>query len=271
MYYVYTLGCMWVQPVLQDIAQVSLELFRNQAATNDHLKSMLDGIITDCVDESRPLLMLGNTFQKRKVSSPAPVTILCPHGLMERYSTRWWCPVKVWTFYMLGYFQRIIWFNEYPCVLTISCVVLENIRLQTWEPVSTAWSGCRVCVFQNLMCLSAVPPPVANKPFWWGDQPIALTAAVWSWNLASGRLDCKFQIISLLSFPPDASCWSSKDHFKPQTSCLCPTSLLKWLPGALKSLCKILRSLLPVLTRDLLQAIELTLPRWPCKSLTFLH
>ena len=77
-----------MQPNLQNIAQVSLELLINQAATYDHLKSMLDGIMTDCVDESRPLLMLGNTFQKRKVSSPAPVTILYPHGLMERYSTR---------------------------------------------------------------------------------------------------------------------------------------------------------------------------------------
>jgi hypothetical protein len=29
----------------------------------------------------------GNTFQKRSVSSPAPVTMVCPSGDMARYST----------------------------------------------------------------------------------------------------------------------------------------------------------------------------------------
>ena len=35
----------------------------------------------------------------------------------------------------------MIWFKEYPWVLTISCVVFENIRLHTWDPVSTACIG----------------------------------------------------------------------------------------------------------------------------------
>ena len=35
----------------------------------------------------------GNTFQKRSVSSPAPVTIVCPSGDTARYSTRRVCPV----------------------------------------------------------------------------------------------------------------------------------------------------------------------------------
>lgn len=144
-------------------------------------------------------------------------------------------------------------------MLTISCVVLENMRLQTWEPVSTACRGCKVCVFQNLIWRSAVPPPVARRPFWCGDQPMAFTAAVCSWNFTTGLFECRFQIISLLSLPPEASCWSSKLHLSPQTSYLCPISLLKCCPGARKSRCKMLRSRLPVLTTDLFQAIELTL------------
>ena len=41
-------------------------------------------MITDWVELSMPLLIDGNMFQKRKVSSPAPVTIFCPQGLIER-------------------------------------------------------------------------------------------------------------------------------------------------------------------------------------------
>ncbi len=155
-------------------------------------------------------------------------------------------------------------------MLTISWVVLENIRLQTWEPVSTAWRGCNVCVFQKRMWRSAVPPPVASRPFWWGDHPIAFTAAVCSWNLTRGLLERRFQIISLLSLPPDASYWLSNDHLRPHTSCLWPVIFSKWVPGALKSLYRMLWSRLPVLTIDLFQAIELTLPWWPAKFLTSL-
>lgn len=47
----------------------------------------------------------------------------------------------------------------------ISLLFLENIKLQTYDPVSM-WLTCyKVCVFQNLIHLSAVPPPEANKPF----------------------------------------------------------------------------------------------------------
>ena len=87
MYFVYTYGCFSAQPSLQDFAQVILVILPDQEVSKIHLKSMLDGIITDCLDERRPRLMLGNTFQKRKVSSPAPVTMLCPQGLIERYKT----------------------------------------------------------------------------------------------------------------------------------------------------------------------------------------
>ena len=50
----------------------------------------------------------GNALQKRSVSSPAPVTIFCPSGLIERYSTLYVWPVSVATFCIVGYFHRII-------------------------------------------------------------------------------------------------------------------------------------------------------------------
>ena len=45
-----------------------------------------------------------------------------------------------------------------------------------------------VSVFQNLIHLSAVPPPDARSPWWWGDQAMALTAAMWSVNVYTGWL-----------------------------------------------------------------------------------
>lgn len=61
---------------------------------------------------------LGKTFQKRRVSSPAPVTMVDPSGDMVRYSTRMVCPIRVETFSILGYFQMLISLKEYPWVLT---------------------------------------------------------------------------------------------------------------------------------------------------------
>ena len=60
--------------------------------------------------------------------------------------------------------------------------------LLTWLPVSNSLSNvpCGVFVFQNLMCLSWVPPPVARIPGTWGSQASALTAAVCWVNLCSG-------------------------------------------------------------------------------------
>jgi hypothetical protein len=37
----------------------------------------------------------GNTFQNRSVSSPAPVTIVCPSGEMAKYNTLYVWPVNV--------------------------------------------------------------------------------------------------------------------------------------------------------------------------------
>ena len=58
-------------------------------------KSRLDGIMSDWVELSMPRLIEGKTFQKRSVSSPAPVTMFWPQGLSERKSTRHEWPVKV--------------------------------------------------------------------------------------------------------------------------------------------------------------------------------
>ena len=40
----------------------------------------------------------GKTFQNLKVSSPAPVTIVSPLGLIAKNKTRLLCPVKVTIF-----------------------------------------------------------------------------------------------------------------------------------------------------------------------------
>lgn len=61
--------------------------------------------------------------------------------------------------------------------LTSSLACLDQARLHTWEPVSMHCSGCPVSVFQKRMQRSAVPPPDASSPCWWGDQAMALTAA----------------------------------------------------------------------------------------------
>jgi hypothetical protein len=56
----------------------------------------------------------------------------------------------------------------------------EQLFLQgqhTCEPVSMELSTAPVWVFQNLMHLSAVPPPVASRLLWKGHQASALTAA----------------------------------------------------------------------------------------------
>lgn len=86
----------------------------------------------------------------------------------------------------LGYFHTTTWFRLYPCVLTISCTVDDHTKLHTCDPVSIRWIGNAVVTFQNRMCLSAVPPPLAGKPCWCDDLHTAFTAAVWSENLKRG-------------------------------------------------------------------------------------
>lgn len=72
--------------------------------------------------------------------------------------------------------------------LTSSLVCLDQARLQTCEPVSVHCRGWPVNVFQKRMQRSAVPPPEANRPCWWGDQAMALTAAKCSVYCCTGRM-----------------------------------------------------------------------------------
>ncbi len=202
----------------------------------------------------------GKAFQKRRVSSPAPVTIVCPDGFIAKNSTLLVCPVKVLTFYKLGYFHMIISLFEYPWVDTIYLVVFENIRLHTWEPVSILSRRVPFRVFQNLIVRSAEPPPEAKTPWLWGLQARALTAAQWWLNLLIGVFEEFDHIISLLSLPPEARWFPSNDHFNPQTSCVWPSYLLTICRSdSLRSLITIVLSLDPLASKFPLHARELTL------------
>ena len=120
----------------------------------------------------------------------------------------------------------------------------QNIG-QTWLPVSMLFNWLPLVVFQKRMQRSAVPPPDARRPLRWGDQVMALTAAVCSVSFRSGFSECwfhtnswvhhwksnqlyiwqkKYNVRSFrdlineytwLSLPPDASSRSSWDHFRP--------------------------------------------------------
>ena len=117
-------------------------------------------------------------------------------------------------------------------------------------------------MFLIFIILSAVPPPVASNPCWWGDQAIAFTAALWSQNLF---IACPFwfHTITLLSLPPDAKYWSSFDHFSPHIYWLCYASFCTKLFGDLRSLCKIVLSREPVESNFLLHAMVPTLISCP--------
>jgi len=62
-------------------------------------------ISRDMEDRKLRVLAGGNTFHKRSVSSPAPVTMLWPSGDTARYNTLYEWPVKVATGVIDGYFQ----------------------------------------------------------------------------------------------------------------------------------------------------------------------
>lgn len=70
--------------------------------------------------------------------------------------------------------------------LTSSLACLDQARLQTCEPVSVLCNACPVRVFQKRRQRSAVPPPEASRPCWWGDQAMAFTAARWSLYCCTG-------------------------------------------------------------------------------------
>lgn len=148
---------------------------------------------------------------------------------------------------------------------------MANIKLHTWDPTSKQLVYSPLNEFQNLIVLSAVPPPDTSRPCWWGDQANAFTAALCLAKLAVGVGECILQIFSLLSLPPEASCCWSNDHFKPQTYCLCPINLATNWFAALLSRIRIFLSLDPLAkTLFVFQAMAPTLPPCPLKILYFL-
>ena len=75
----------------------------------------MPSILLQVSDDSTGLCWLsffGNSFQKRRVSSPAPVTIDSESGLMARYRTRMLWPVKVDMRLQLGYFHTMMALSE---------------------------------------------------------------------------------------------------------------------------------------------------------------
>jgi hypothetical protein len=71
----------------------------------------LAGSITEVSFASLPFVE-GKAFQKRRVSSPAPVTIVSPSGLIAKYKTLRLWPVNVATFFIEGYFHITMAFSE---------------------------------------------------------------------------------------------------------------------------------------------------------------
>ena len=114
-------------------------------------------------------------------------------------------------------------FNIFRWNNSVQLLTISPPQTQSKDTVLT-WP---VSVFQNLMHLSAVPPPLANSPWWWGDQAMALTAAKCSVKAWTGWRLLAFQTNNLLSFPPEARYWLSGDHFNPQTSWRWPKTNLK--------------------------------------------
>lgn len=70
--------------------------------------------------------------------------------------------------------------------------LMDSWSNKLFQPVSTHCIGCPVSVFQKRMHRSAVPPPLTSKPWWWGDQAIALTAAMCSEYDWTGLSECWF-------------------------------------------------------------------------------
>lgn len=117
-----------------------------------------------------------------------------------------------------------------------SSELMEKSKLHTCEPVSMLSINTCELIFQNLIHRSLFPPPLTRIFDYFGCHAIAFTAALWSENLIISELAFKFQMINLLSLPPDAISFLSGDHFSPQTSYLCPKNLCCIFYGHLISL-----------------------------------
>jgi hypothetical protein len=109
------------------------------------------------------------------------------------------------------------------------------------------------------------PPPLANNPCWWGDQAMALTAAVWSEKRWTGWVGLRLSTTCIwLSFPPLAKkAGSSNDQRRPHTSCRWAVS--RSTNGELHrtSRRKINRSRLPLASMGPVHAKIPTRAEWP--------
>jgi hypothetical protein len=95
------------------VLSMSTQITRNIAHHDSYviILHLINFPQSSLLSRSRSLLSFrGNAFQNRSVSSPAPVTMVSPSGLMARYSTRFVCPVSDATMFNVGYFHIHIWF-----------------------------------------------------------------------------------------------------------------------------------------------------------------
>merc|ERR1719431_361289 len=138
-----------------------------------------------------------------------------------------------------------------PWLETSSLYSGAHSREHTWDWVSVLLSREPFPLFQILIHLSAVPPPLARMLGCQGHQESALTAAWWcvrEWRglgppwrpPASGAHSA-----STLSFPPLASMRPSGLQARPHTSWACPDTRPTWCCAILTSLCWISPALLP--------------------------
>lgn len=147
-----------------------------------------------------------------------------PSGDIARYNTLIVCPVRVATFPIDGYFHTIIWFWEYPCVLTSSFTFLLHARLQTWERI-----------WQN------------SSSFSWGKQLPSyqfFTSSISNQNLASS-VD-RLQLVAICSIPEsNASVRSSPTGCKKATLVRRPGDRLNCSRVLGQSQNRLLRMLVP--------------------------
>lgn len=97
---------------------------------------------------------------------------------------------------------------------------------------------------------------------------MALTAAECYEKRCNSPCILRLHKNNLLSFPPEASSYSSKDHRRPQISCLCPKYFCKDCSGVLTSLTNILRSLDPLASKYPFQVSDPIRPVCPSKVLS---
>lgn len=135
----------------------------------------------------------------------------------------------------------------------------------TWDFVSTSLRQVPFPVFHRQILRSAVPPPEASTLCRKGHHAKALTAAQCrSMERRGVRLTLASHRLSRLSLPPEASWPPCGDHWRPQTSCWCPSKTAVLWFSARVSWLMIIESLDPLLSSEVdPHASEATLERCP--------